>query len=305
MTTPATTAARALRDFDVRYPLVRERVDAELRTRAAAARQAIGPHSRLGEAVEYALNLPGKRLRPFLVVEACRALGGSEAAALPAACAVECVHTFSLIHDDLPAMDDDDLRRGMPTCHKVFGDAVAILAGDWLSADALRIAASAGPDPARSAAILAALAEGTLAMIEGQAADVAGEQCAPAAERVSFIHLRKTAALISASARIGALCAAASELDVELLSTYGRRLGLAFQIMDDVLDAVATTEVLGKRAGKDSDRLKQTYPAVYGVDASRARATEEALAAARLLEPLGQRAAALRELATYVVQRER
>ncbi|MBK8914447.1 MAG: polyprenyl synthetase family protein [Phycisphaerales bacterium] len=304
MTPDRPTPARTTGEFDVRYPLVREMVDAELRVRAAAARVAIGPHSRLGEAVEYALKLPGKRLRPFLVVEACRAFGGTDSAALSAACAVECLHTFSLIHDDLPAMDDDDLRRGMPTCHKVFGEAAAILAGDWLSAYALRVAATAGPDAARSSAILAALADGTLAMIEGQAADVAGEGCAPTADRVAYIHLRKTAALISASAKIGAHCAAASEPDVELLSNYGRRLGLAFQIMDDVLDAVATTEALG-RAGKDSDRCKQTYPAVFGVEASRARASEEAGAAARLLEPLGSRAAALRELAGFVVHRER
>lgn len=307
---------------------MKDAVNAALAARAKALKVEIGPHSALGDAIEYSMLQPGKRLRPVLVLAACRLLRAgdppaaaagrgsaaaatmsaahaADAAALAAACAIECIHTFSLVHDDLPAMDDDDLRRGVPTCHKVYGDALAILAGDWLQTYALRILIAEAPSPAIGAALLRSLADGTLGMIEGQAADVAGETAPPTAERVEFIHVRKTARLIEAATRMGAICAGASEPQIAALSTYGRRLGLAFQIADDILDATSTTETLGKRAGKDADQSKQTYPAVFGLEASRAQAQQEVEAAIAALAEFGPAAEFLREVARFVIAREK
>lgn len=259
-------------------------------------------NTRLLEAVQYSLSAGGKRLRPVLVLTACEICGGTDAAAWPAAIAIECVHTFSLIHDDLPAMDDDDLRRGMPTNHKVFGEAHAILAGDWLVAHALGLLASAGGPAA--AELVAALADGSECMIVGQTADIEGESKPTDAGRVQLIHEMKTAALIRAGCRMGAIAAAASAPEREAMSEYGRRLGLAFQIADDLLDATGTTEGLGKRAGKDAAASKQTYPAAFGMEESRRRAREEVDAARAALAPFGDRAATLRVLAEYVIRRD-
>ncbi len=256
-------------------------------------------------AVEYSIAGGGKRLRPVLVLEACVACGGAEACAWPAALAVEMVHTFSLIHDDLPAMDDDDLRRGRPTNHRVHGEALAILAGDWLAVQPFALIARADLPAATRVALAETLADGTTAMIAGQAADLAGERMPPREELVREIHERKTAALLSACSRMGALSAGASPARVEQLGEYGRRLGLAFQIVDDLLDETASAEHVGKRTGKDASAGKQTYPAVYGVEESRRRAAAEVAAAHDTLTDFGTEADRLRDLAGYVLARDR
>jgi geranylgeranyl diphosphate synthase type II len=264
----------------------------------------IGTHSRLAEAVRYSMALPGKRFRPVLVVECGRVCGGREEAALAAAVAVECVHTFSLIHDDLPAMDDDELRRGKPCSHKVFGEALAILVGDWLATHPFSLLVSAYS--AETAAALArTLADGALDMVAGQAADVEGESQTTQPALVEFIHLHKTARLIEASCRMGAICADAPAETLIALGRFGRHLGMAFQITDDLLDATGTTENVGKRVGKDAAAAKQTYPAAFGVERSRTRAREEVEAALAALESFGAAGEHLRSLARYVIARDR
>jgi geranylgeranyl diphosphate synthase, type II len=261
------------------------------------------PSSRVLEAVAYSLGQPGKRLRPILVRAACAASGGALAAARPAALAVECIHTFSLIHDDLPAMDDDDLRRGQPTSHKVFGEALAILAGDWLVTHAFALLAQSETSPEINRALVETLSHGSLGMVEGQAADIAGEGQPADRERVEFIHAHKTAMLLEAACRMGALSAAADETVITAVQRYGRHLGLAFQIVDDLLDVTRSTAELGKRAGKDADVAKQTYPAVFGVDESWRRARQEIDAAVASLPVLGPAGGRLRELAEFVFTR--
>jgi geranylgeranyl diphosphate synthase type II len=256
------------------------------------------PHSRLADAVLYSVSLGGKRLRPILVLETARVCGGQAERALPAALAVECVHTFSLIHDDLPAMDNDDLRRGQPTNHKVFGEALAILAGDWLLAHAAELLA-------REPALLAALLEGTKQMIAGQAADIENQERPSDPELVRFIHRTKTAALIETCCRLGALCAAAPNDQVAALHGYGRHLGLAFQIIDDLLDATGSAEKLGKGTRKDAAAAKQTYPAAFGLAESRRYAQRELEAALNMLNSFDRRADRLRDLAHYVISRDR
>lgn len=285
------------------YPGVLARVNAAISAHLKKLETSLGTHSRLGESVRYSVALPGKRFRPVLAVECCRCCGGTEDAALPAGIAVECVHAFSLIHDDLPAMDDDDLRRGQPSNHKVFGEAMAILAGDWLATHAYALLLEAYPAELGSA-LGQALAAGALGMVEGQGADVEGEQRPTDAALVEFIHLHKTARLIEATCRMGALCAGADAAALEALSGYGRHLGLAFQITDDLLDVTGSTEAVGKQVGKDAAAAKQTYPAAHGTDASRRRAQEEVAAALAALEMFGERADRLRELARYVIARD-
>jgi len=280
----------------------RAAVDRIITEHVAALRAADPGHSRLIEAGVYSLTQGGKRLRPILVLESCAVCGGQPTAAHAAALAVECIHTFSLIHDDLPAMDDDDLRRGQPTSHKVFGEALAVLAGDWLSLHAFRLLAEARLPV--TADLVAALPAGSLGMVEGQGADIAGEQRPPATDLVEYIHRHKTAGLIEACCRLGALSAAADAEAVAALGRYGRHLGLAFQIVDDVLDETSTTAALGKRAGKDAAVSKQTYPAVFGRDASRAQARREVDAATAALAPFGAAAQRLCELAEVVVTRD-
>jgi geranylgeranyl diphosphate synthase type II len=265
----------------------------------------MGPHSRLPAAVQYSMKLGGKRLRPILVLEACRACGGRAEQAMPAALAIECVHTFSLIHDDLPAMDNDDLRRGQPTNHKVFGEALAILAGDWLAAHAFALLAADRVDRALVPTLLHALAEGTQLMIEGQGADIENEQRPTDGALVQYIHAHKTAALIETCCRLGALCAGAPGDAVTALARYGRHLGLAFQIVDDLLDATGSSAKLGKGVRKDAVAAKQTYPAAFGLEESQARASHEVEAALRVLDAFGSRMDRLRDLARYVVARDR
>ena len=246
----------------------------------------------------------GKRLRPCLVLLGARAAGGDETAVLGIACAVEFLHTYSLIHDDLPAMDDDDLRRGRPSCHRKFDEATAILAGDALNTHAFGLLAVTAPDRARVADLVEELAQasGTAGMVGGQVADLEGEHQTPDEARVRWIHERKTAALIAASLRMGAIAAGAAPPLVGDLGEFGRRLGLAFQIVDDVLDEEGTPEELGKTPGKDRAEGKMTYPAAIGVAASRERAEGLVREAGRWT---GAHAASalLRSLGAYVLAR--
>jgi geranylgeranyl pyrophosphate synthase len=232
--------------------------------------------------------------------------GGKPADALRAACAVEMVHTYSLIHDDLPAMDDDDLRRGRPSCHKAFDEATAILAGDALLALAFETASAIEPaGVGREVVRTLARASGPRALVGGQIMDMAGTDEGVTVERVEAIHELKTAALIAAACRMGAVVGAgAVDTNVTQLETYGRLLGLAFQIADDVLDATSSAEDLGKTPGKDAAAGKATYPAAVGIDVAREEALELSEQAVAALEAFGARADCLRELARFVIERK-
>jgi geranylgeranyl diphosphate synthase type II len=262
------------------------------------------------EAMRYSLLAPGKRLRPILVVMAAEACGGGDP--WPAACAVEMIHAYSLIHDDLPAMDDDDMRRGQPTCHKKFGEALAILAGDALLTMAFQVLAEGYPDCTAAACCRElARAAGAAGMVGGQVDDLAWEQGGkPSLQELEQLHLRKTGALIRASLRLGVLAAYASRLQppahlLECLDGYGRCLGLAFQIVDDLLDVEGDAEQTGKRVGKDAARGKLTYPSLLGVAESRRRAERFGREAGEHLKPLGADAELLRALVPFVLERDR
>ncbi len=255
---------------------------------------------------------PGKRLRPQLVLMAAAACGGSLEAALPAACAVEMVHAYSLVHDDLPAMDDDDLRRGRPTCHKRFGEAVAILVGDALLARAFEILASEIAPPARAASCCAVLghAAGALALVGGQADDLAtGEGTNPARngdlEELESIHQRKTGALFVAALELGGMVADATPEHLAALKAYGRNIGLAFQITDDLLDVSGTQAAVGKRLAKDASRGKLTFPQLMGIEASRQHAERLVDDGCAMIEVLGSKGEPLRELARMVLTRKK
>ena len=266
-----------------------------------------GCPSRLGEAMRYSLLADGKRLRPILVFLAAEACGADHAIALPAACAVEMIHTYSLIHDDLPAMDDDDLRRGRPTSHKRFGEATAILAGDALLTLAFEVLAEdVGPSKvaARCARELSRAA-GRCGMVGGQADDVDAEGTEGNLDELESIHERKTGALLRASLRLGGLVADAEERKLEALDVYGRDLGLAFQITDDLLDVQGTSEQLGKRAQKDLEKKKLTYPGLLGIEASATRARGLCRQACEALAPFGEKAARLRQLTKLILERDR
>ncbi len=265
------------------------------------------PH-RLVEAVRYSLLGGGKRIRPILLLAACEAVGGAPERAVPFGCALEMIHAFSLIHDDLPAMDDDALRRGHPSSHVVFGEGLAILAGDALLTEAFRLlalSAERDPRPRRALRVVREIAEaaGVHGMVGGQAADIAAEGAAPDLATVEFIHVRKTGALILAAVRAGALIGGARAPVLRRLTRYGECLGLAFQIADDILDAEAPTSVTGKAAGRDGARHKATFPAVLGLPAAKQRARELREQALAALEQLGERADALRDIARFVVGR--
>jgi geranylgeranyl diphosphate synthase type II len=259
------------------------------------------------KAMRYSLFAGGKRLRPILCLAAADACGGKPAAALPHACAVECIHTYSLIHDDLPSMDNDDLRRGRPTCHKVFGDAIAILAGDALLTIAFEIAGRAQPMARYDLReILREITEaaGSRRLIAGQVADLEAEGKTLTREQVRSIHENKTAALLTTSIRLGAMAANATAKQLAAVTAFGRALGLAFQVIDDILDVTQTSEKLGKSAGKDLAAKKATYPAVFGLEKSRSEARRLTKQAHKALESLGDDAAVLRALADYLLARE-
>ena len=270
---------------------------------------------RLLEAMRHALLAPGKRLRPALVLWAAEACGGAWTDAAGAAVAVEMIHAYSLVHDDLPAMDDDDLRRGRPTCHKAFDEATAILCGDALQALAFEtLAREMPPATAAQGCLVLARAAGPEALVGGQADDLAAERGwiadmtpAPAAEQVAWlerIHRRKTGALFLASLELGGLSAGASAAQLAMLAAYGRAFGLAFQIADDILDAEGDEATMGKRVGKDAGRGKLTFPTIVGLQESRARASALAAEAAGAVQALGGKAAALAALARWIVARD-
>lgn len=259
------------------------------------------------KAMRYSLFAGGKRLRPILALAAAEACGGAPEKALPAACAVECVHTYSLIHDDLPCMDDDDLRRGRPTSHKVFGEGIAVLAGDALLTIAFEILAQAEPTSRYKVAALItelATASGSRWLIAGQVMDLEGEGKKISGEQLRFIHRAKTAALLTTSIRLGAMSANATEQKLQALTEFGQSLGLAFQIIDDILDVTQTTEKLGKTAGKDVEATKATFPALFGLEKSRAEARRLTEAAHASLKPFGEKATPLRQIADYLLSRE-
>lgn len=267
------------------------------------------PPTVIHKAMRYSLFAGGKRVRPLLCLAAAEAIQPHSPGIEDAACSLELIHTYSLIHDDLPALDNDDLRRGRPTNHKVFGEAMAILAGDSLLTFAFQVLAQLpGCPPGRIVRMVAELASasGTVGgMIAGQVHDLEGEHLAPSAELLETIHRAKTGALLRASVRIGALYAGASDTQLAALSEYGEHVGLAFQIVDDLLDIEQSSEQLGKTAGKDAAQHKITFPAVYGLDRSHEMAREELAAAHRALDSFGASAAWLREIANAIVHRTR
>jgi geranylgeranyl diphosphate synthase type II len=258
------------------------------------------------EPMRYSTLGGGKKMRPALVLLAAEACGGSADAAMPAACAVEMVHSYSLVHDDLPAMDNDDLRHGQPSCHKAFGEAMAILAGDGLLTEAFAVLAARVADAAKARRLVAELAAaaGATGMVGGQVADLKAEREHLAdPQLLDVIHRRKTARMIEASAVMGAISAGAGEHLERSLRDYGGHLGMAFQIADDILDAESTTHVLGKTAGKDAAADKLTYVKCYGLAAARLRAHAEADRAVDALGGFGHEADWLRDLARFVVHR--
>jgi geranylgeranyl diphosphate synthase type II len=271
--------------------------------------------ARLATAMRYSVLGGGKRLRPVLCVMAAEACGGDVESALPAACALEMVHTYSLIHDDLPAMDDDDLRRGRPTCHKAFDEATAILVGDGLLTLAFEVVAREVRPASAALRCVRILAEaaGPSGMVAGQMADLQaqggtegqGRLAAGTLAELEAIHRRKTGALLRAPLIMGAAIAEAPEPCAAALERYGRAVGLAFQIVDDLLDVQGDESKLGKRVGKDSDLGKWTYPRFLGVDGSRRRARQLAEEAVAALEPLGPRGNWLRDLALALLERDR
>ncbi len=261
---------------------------------------------RLGEAMRYSLLAPGKRLRPMLVLLAAKACSGDDTSvAMPAACAVEMVHAYSLIHDDLPAMDDDDLRRGRPTCHKAFGEAEAILAGDALLTLAFEILArdTHPREVAAQCCVLLAQAAGCSGMVGGQADDLAGQFSDGGLPLLEAIHRRKTGAMMLVSLQLGAVVAGANPEQLATLTTDGQCLGLAFQITDDLLDVRGEAANMGKRVGKDSDRGKLTFPGILGIEESTRRAEALVAQACTALEPLAPHAQGLHALAQYVLNR--
>lgn len=275
---------------------------------AALARYLDAAHTwptRLREAMRHSLLAPGKRLRPLLVLLAAKACGQDSPAAMPVGCAVEMVHTYSLIHDDLPAMDDDDLRRGRPTCHRAFDEATAILAGDALLTYAFELIATDVHD-ARIAATCCrelAAAAGPSGMVGGQQDDMDHETTPCGLGLLESIHRRKTGALIRASLRLGGVCAGANDAQVASLSRFGEGLGLAFQIVDDLLDVTGDEQAMGKRLQKDGSHGKSTFPAIMGIHESRRRATAMVDDAVGALAPLGEAAQPLRDLARSTLTR--
>jgi geranylgeranyl diphosphate synthase, type II len=258
-------------------------------------------------AIRYSLLAGGKRMRPILCLAAAEACGVSYDKAIFPACAVECVHTYSLIHDDLPCMDDDDLRRGRPTSHKVFGEAIAVLAGDALLTVGFEILALIQePRRYRLKDFLSelAFAAGSRRLIAGQVADLEAEGKKSSRRQLRFIHECKTAAMIVASLRLGAMAANAPPARVASLGRFGQYLGLAFQVIDDILDVTQTSEKLGKSAGKDIAAQKTTYPALIGLEPARKEARRLTASANRALEPFGTNGVRLRQLADHLLARE-
>lgn len=262
---------------------------------------------RLMESIAYSILAGGKRLRPTLILESATACGGDDAArkiALSASAAMELIHTFSLVHDDLPAMDNDDLRRGRPTNHKVFGEALAILAGDAMVTMAFELLATDVP-PQLAAPMIRELASGSgpAGMIGGQVLDMDGENTRLTLDQLKRLHAMKTGALLTSSCRLGAMAARANAEQLDAVTRFGQHLGLAFQIVDDILDETSTPEQMGKATKKDAAKGKNTYPALLGLDGSRVEADKQMALALEALDALGPAADPLRAVARFVVDR--
>ena len=284
--------------------LKQQKIDDTLRRLVPS--ETVAPES-IHKAMRYSLFAGGKRIRPILCAAAAEAISDSPDGVEPAACSLELIHTYSLIHDDLPALDNDDLRRGVPTCHKVFGEAMAILTGDALLTLAFQVLAQLECGTDRKSRLIEELATaaGTIrGMIGGQVHDIEGEGKPPDGALLEAIHSAKTGALLRASLRIGGIFAGADEEQLSALTSYGQHVGLAFQIVDDVLDVEQSSEALGKTAGKDAQQKKITFPAVYGRERSREMAEQERMAAHLALRPLDERAERLREIADWIVHRK-
>ena len=259
------------------------------------------------KAMRHSVFAGGKRLRPILCLAAAEACGGTKEAAGPAACAVECLHTYSLIHDDLPSMDNDDFRRGVPTCHKVFGDGIAVLAGDALQALAFELVTKTPMTSNHPTAVMVlelARTAGSLHLVGGQVADLEGEGKKLPLDDLRFIHEGKTAALLTTSVKLGGMSANASAEQLQGLHEFGMATGLAFQIIDDILDVTQTSEKLGKSAGKDLASEKSTYPALMGLEASREEARRLTEVSHRALDVFGEAASRLRQLSDYLLNRD-
>ena len=287
-----------------------------LATRAATVNRALerflpaatAKPATIHRAMRYSLFAGGKRIRPALCLAAAAACGGDESQALPLACAVECIHTYSLVHDDLPAMDDDDYRRGKLTNHKVFGEGIAVLAGDALLTQAFEIAArcQAWPRYSHQAIILElARAAGSLQLIAGQVADLEGEGSRISARQLRYIHERKTSALLCCSVRLGGMSANCTPAQLQALTDFGYHVGLAFQVIDDILDVTQSSEKLGKTAGKDTKAQKATYPCIVGLERSRKIAGQLTQRAFNALKGFRGRAVALEALAEFLLRRDR
>ena len=293
--------------FDLKAYLKQQRILVE---RALDESIAIARPEKIYEAMRYSLLAGGKRLRPILCLAACELMGGTEKMAMPTACALEMIHTMSLIHDDLPAMDNDDFRRGKPTNHKVYGDDIAILAGDGLLAYAFEFVATQTKNvaPENIIRVVAALGRtvGAAGLVGGQVLDLESEgKTDISAETLSFIHTHKTGALLETSVVSGAILASAKQEDIKRLSNYARNIGLAFQIIDDILDITATDEQLGKTAGKDLQAQKATYPSLWGLEQSRDKAQKLVNDAIAQLSAYDEKAEPLRAVANYIVTRDR
>jgi geranylgeranyl diphosphate synthase type II len=290
-------------DFAAYLKLSRDRVEIALDASMGPER----PES-LRDAMRYSLLAGGKRLRPILCLAACELVGGSSELAMPTAVALEMIHTMSLIHDDLPAMDNDDLRRGRPTNHKVYGDAMAILAGDAMLSRAFEMVSvrSANVPADRLLRVVGelALVSGAPGLVGGQVVDLESEGQAVDLETLEYIHLHKTAALLRACVVTGALIGGANDDQLQAMRTYANGIGLAFQIIDDILDVTASSEVLGKTAGKDLLADKTTYPKLLGLDASRQKALQLVRESKAALEPWRDKASPLLALADYVASRD-
>jgi geranylgeranyl diphosphate synthase, type II len=269
----------------------------------AAARPAT-----LHKAMRYSLFAGGKRMRPALCLAAAAACGANESGALPLACAIECIHTYSLIHDDLPAMDNDDYRRGKLTSHKVFGEGIAVLAGDALLTQAFEIAVQCRGWPRyphQRVILELARAAGSLQLIAGQVADLEGEGKRISAQQLRYIHERKTSALLCCSVRLGGMSANCTPAQLRALTDFGYHVGLAFQVIDDILDVTQTSETLGKTAGKDTRAQKATYPSIVGLEKSRKIAEELTSRAFAALKAFRGKAVALEAIAEYLLKRDR
>jgi geranylgeranyl diphosphate synthase, type II len=303
-------------DYRISEPLFNVNLKTYLITRQSVIDRALDRYlpkantkpARLHRAMRYSLFAGGKRLRPILCLAAAESCRGKIDDALPFACALECIHTYSLVHDDLPSMDNDDFRRGRPTCHKAFGEGIAVLAGDALLTIAFEIVSRAKPRPRYDMSTLLreiAVAAGSRKLIAGQVADLEAEGKNVNRRELQFIHENKTAAILKSSVRLGAMSANADAGQLSAITRFGERLGLAFQIIDDILDVTQTSEVLGKSAGKDAAAHKATYPAVIGLEKSRAEAKRLTREAHDVLSVFSAcDAEPLHALANYLLERE-